>query len=247
MGVLKKISALVISVLLCFVFVACEPADKDYGTQSETASVVDNTKEVKDEEIDVPIMSSDRVMSNFFDISLFDEENYSDIYLGKKFKIEAEFLGKELTVPTTIEEMESKGWTLAEGNEYNSNALVFAYETISATFVNADGVILKAQFYNSSKSSVKLSECYIVKFRIDNDFYTDSAGYNSFNINGIINTMAVTDIINTLGTPSHFYQVSENSYYLDYFITKKDRRNGITVYINPVDDLITAIEFSYYK
>jgi hypothetical protein len=59
--------------------------------------------------------------------------------------------------------------------------------------------------------------------------------------------MAVTDIIDNLGTPSHFYQVSENAYYLDYFITKKDRRNGITVYINPVDDLITAIEFSYYK
>ena len=59
--------------------------------------------------------------------------------------------------------------------------------------------------------------------------------------------MAITDIINTLGTPSHFYAVSETSYYLDYFITKRDRRNGITVYINPVDDNITAIEFSFYK
>ena len=34
---------------------------------------------------DTKIMSSDRVMSRYFDISLFDEENYSEIYLGKKF------------------------------------------------------------------------------------------------------------------------------------------------------------------
>ena len=59
--------------------------------------------------------------------------------------------------------------------------------------------------------------------------------------------MAITDIIHVLGTPSHFYAISDTSYYLDYFISKKDRRNGITVYINPVDDIITKIEFSYYK
>ena len=59
--------------------------------------------------------------------------------------------------------------------------------------------------------------------------------------------MAITDVIDTLGTPSHFYKVSDNSYYLDYFATKKDRRNGITVYINPAEDSITAIEFSFYK
>ena len=59
--------------------------------------------------------------------------------------------------------------------------------------------------------------------------------------------MAITDVINTLGTPSHFYKVSDNLYYLDYFITKKDRRNGITVYINPNEDNIVSIEFSYYK
>ena len=59
--------------------------------------------------------------------------------------------------------------------------------------------------------------------------------------------MAITDVINTLGTPSHFYKVADNNYYLDYFITKKDRRNGITVYLDPVEDLVTAVEFSYYK
>ena len=59
--------------------------------------------------------------------------------------------------------------------------------------------------------------------------------------------MAITDIIDTLGTPSHFYGIDESNYYLDYFISQRDRRNGITVYINPSDNAITAIEFSYYK
>ena len=59
--------------------------------------------------------------------------------------------------------------------------------------------------------------------------------------------MAITDIIEILGTPSHFYAVSNNNYYLDYFITKKDRRNSITIYVNPIDDVITKIEISYYK
>lgn len=51
--------------------------------------------------------------------------------------------------------------------------------------------------------------------------------------------MAITDIIDTLGTPSHFYGISENNYYLDYFISRDDRRNGITVYIDPANDSIT--------
>ena len=86
-----------------------------------------------------------------------------------------------------------------------------------------------------------------MKVIIKNDFYKNHDKYNHFSVNGINNKMAITDIINILGTPSHFYRVSEKSYYLDYFITKKDRRNGITVYINPQDDSITSIEFSYYK
>ncbi|MBP3600007.1 MAG: hypothetical protein J6J30_02885, partial [Clostridia bacterium] len=79
------------------------------------------------------------------------------------------------------------------------------------------------------------------------DYYNNPNDDNAFNINGITNEMAITDIIHVLGTPSHFYAISDTSYYLDYFISKKDRRNGITVYINPVDDIITKIEFSYYK
>jgi hypothetical protein len=128
-----------------------------------------------------------------------------------------------------------------------ANSLVFSYETIDVTFTNANGVIISAWMYNSSRSSITLSECKVVKIKIDNDYYVDSTNYHDFNINGITNNLAITDIIDILGTPSHFYEVSDTCYYLDYFITKKDRRNGITVYINPVDDVILSVEFSYYK
>lgn len=237
-----------LSVIFCLIFVftlsSCRKVDKNYGVKSDKSST---TKQETNYDQELKIMSSDRVMSKFFDISLFDEENYSDIYLGKKFQIEAQFAGQEFEVPTKLAELESMGWTLAEGNEYDADSLIFAYETVDAVFKNQNGIKIHAQFYNSSRSSIKISKCYIVKFRIENDFYQDSNNYTPFNINGITNTMAVTDVIDTLGTPSHFYAVSEDNYYLDYFISKKDRRNGITVYINPIDDIVTAIEFSYYK
>lgn len=244
MTLTKKILALV-SVLCIAVFViGCNPVDNDYGVVSDTAKE-DTPSSVSQQEHE--IMSSDRVVSKYFDISLFDEENYADIYLGKKFKIDATYAGEELKVPTKIEDLEKNGWKLAEGNTYDKNSLVFAYETIDAVIQNKDGLKIAVQFYNSSRSSVKLSKCYIVKYRIENDFYANPESYSAFDISGIKNTMAITDIINTLGTPSHFYKVSDSSYYFDYFITQKDRRNGITIYVNPLDDSITSIEFSYYK
>ena len=242
---LKKTIALLISLIMIFSLAACNEVDPDYGVseKKETTEDVVENKPVEE----TKIMSSDRVMSNYFDISLFDEENYAQIYLGKKFEIKATFAGGELPVPCKLDEIKKLGWELCEGNEYNENSLVFAYETITIVLQNQDGLKITAQMYNSSRSSVKLSKCYIVKFKIENDFYVDSTNYTPFDINGITNNMAITDVINTLGTPSHFYAVSEDSYYLDYFITKRDRRNGITVYINPEDDNVTAIEFSFYK
>ncbi len=237
-----------ISALLCLLLVAslaaCNDVDPNYGKASKSSSTKEDQTETQ---ISDKIMSLDTVMPNFFDISLFDEENYSEIYLGKKFKIDATFVGDTLPVPVKLNELQELGWSFAEGNEYNENSLVFAYETINVVFAKENGVQIKAQFYNSSRSSVKLTDCNIVKFRIENDFYINNNDYSPFNVNGITNTMAITDVIDVLGTPSHFYAVSENNYYLDYFITKRDRRNGITVYVNPVDDNVTAIEFSYYK
>lgn len=231
---------LVIFILFTTLLVGCDPVDKNYGvSESEDNGYT--------EILESEIMSSDRVMSKYFDITKFDEENYADIYLGKKFKIQAEFLGEEIPVPVKLSDIEKFGWTLADGNLYNNASLVFAYETVDVTFVNAEGIALKAQMYNSSRSSVKLSDCYIVKFFIDNNYYVAGEKYNDFNINGITNGMAITDVVDILGTPSHFYKVSDTCYYLDYFITKKDRRNGITIYVNPVDDVILSVEFSYYK
>ncbi len=238
-----KLFSLILSLLIIISVCGCSPVDNDYGVSSETDSSQSKFQSVED----TKIMSSDRVMSQYFDISLFDEENYSDIYLGKKFKIDAVINNSTFKVPTKLDDFKEIGWYLCEGNTYDENSLVFAYETVDLYFKNENGVRIFAQAYNSSRSSKQLFECYIVKFKIDNNFYADSENYIGFNVNGIDNTMAITDIVNILGTPSHFYKVSDTSYYLDYFITKKDRRNGITVYINPVDDLITAIEFSYYK
>lgn len=242
--------ALVLAVSLMLTFAACSPVDKDYGKSSQVSDVseVSSEEDTKTSQNKTPlIMSSDRVMSKYFDISLFDEENYADIYLGKDFGIEALYSGKKLNVPTKIDDAKRNGWSLAKGNEYNENSLVFSYETIDATLVDKKGNKLKVQFYNSSHSSVKLSQCNIVKYRIENEFYVKPKTYEKFDINGINNSMAITDIINVLGTPSHFYRVSDKSYYLDYFISKEDRRNGITIYINPLEDCITAVEFSYYE
>lgn len=243
MTTFKKFLTVLACLFLTFSVTACSEIDRGYSVSKEEETAEDNANY----DVNTKIMSSDRVMSNYFDISLFDEENYSEVYLGKKFKIDAVLSGVSLPVPARLEELAELGWILAEGNEYNESSLVFSYETIDVVFENQNGLKVNAQCYNSSRSSVKLSKCYVVKFRIDNDFLDNSENYNPFNVSGITNTMAITDIIDTLGTPSHFYRVDENSYYLDYFITKRDRRNGITIYIDPIDDTVTAVEFSFYK
>lgn len=247
MLLLKRVLVFLMTLVLAFTVIACDPVDEDYGTSE--INVTDDVKEenLNNNNADTAIMSLDRVMSNYFDISLFDEENYADIYLGKKFKIDAKYNGTTFNVPAKLKDLSEKGWNLAEGNSYDEKSLVFSYESVDVVLTDESGKTIAAQLFNSSRSSKQLSECNVVKFSINNDCYTDPNNYNQFNINGITNTMAITDIIHILGTPSHFYAVSDTCYYLDYFISKKDRRNGITVYINPVDDLITKIEFSYYK
>lgn len=227
---------------------ACAPVDKNYGVQSSEPVQVQKTAKKAPGNVRRPaIMSDDKVMPKFVDISLFDEENYSSVYLGKKFRFNVTYSGSELNAPTTLAAMEKNGWKLAENEKYNEESLIYACDSVDAVFTNESGASLKAVFYNSSNSSVKMKKCSIVKLRVDNNFYQNTEAYNEFNVNGVNNRMAITDIIDTLGTPSHFYGISENNYYLDYFISRDDRRNGITVYIDPTNDSITAIEFSYYK
>ncbi len=247
MNKFKKVLVFILVTVLAFSVVACSPLEKDNSTNSNPENEVKEINEKAESLTTAPIMSSDRVMSNYFDISLVDEENYSDIYLGKKFDIQAKYAGEEFVVPTKLAKLAEMGWTMTDGNMYDENSLIFSYETVDVQLQNEAGIKISTQIYNSSRSTARLSECYVVKFIINNDFYTSPDNYTAFEINGINNTMAITDIINTLGTPSHFYAVAEDCYYLDYFISRRDRRNGITIYINPIDDSIISIEFSYYK
>lgn len=244
----KRICCLIFVIGIVFSMSSCDPVDSLYGTESNGSEIIEGTsiKSIKD--ISHPtIMSSDRIMSKYVDISLFDEENYAEVYLGKRFKFNVSVESNELSVPTTIKAIGKSGWKLVENSQYNFDSMVFAGESVDAVFENEQGKQIKALFYNSSNKSVKLSKCKIVKFRIENDFYTNPDNYIEFNVNGINNKLAITDIIDNLGTPSHFYSISGDNYYLDYFVSKDDRRNGITVHINPVDDSITAVEFSHYK
>lgn len=245
----SAVAAMLAMLVLGAAFCGCDPVDKDYAVSSdETATVKDTAPKPVSDDVKRPdIMSDDMVMPRFVDISVFDEENYADIYLGKKFKFNVTYAGDEFTVPTKISDLEKAGWKLIDAGSFNPDSTVYARESVNAVFANEKGAQIKAVFFNSSNSSVKLEKCNIVKFRIENNFYTSPDNYNAFSVNGVNNMMAVTDIIDTLGTPSHFYGLSETEYYLDYFISEDDRRNGITVYINPVEDSVTAVEFSYYK
>lgn len=246
---MKKYTKYIMAVLLLLVFSlsACSTPDKGYGVESDVSSVTSVVKDMYPDVSRPAIMSSDRVMSKFVDISLFDEENYSEIYLGKKFKFNATYAENEYKVPTTINAMKKMGWKLVSADQHDEESLVYACESVDAVFENEKGEKISALFFNSSNSSVKLKKCSIVKFKIENNFYSNAVDYTGFNINGINNKMAVTDVIDILGTPSHFYPEASDKYYLDYFISEDDRRNGITVYINTTDDLVTAVEFSNYK
>lgn len=243
--VLSTVLALVSAVLL---LCACSPVDKDYAVSSEVSVASASSVKAAPEDVKRPaIMSGDKTMPQFVDISVFDEENYSEVYLGKKFKFNVTYSDDEFTVPTKLSVLQKKGWNLLDNSQYDEESLVYACDYVETVLEKENGAKINATFYNSSNSSVQLKKCNIVKFKIENDFYSNSESYSKFNVNGINNNMAITDIIDTLGTPSHFYGIADNNYYLDYFISENDRRNGITVYINPSEDSITAVEFSYYK
>ncbi len=245
-----------LSLFLCLVFIlslsACEKFDDNYGKSSsatnQTQKENEQDKQTSSEEIKIPeIKSDDSVMPTYVDISLYDEENYADIYLGKEFEYKVTYVGSALNVPSNYKNITEDGWSLLSSDEYNENSQVLAGKSIEVTFINEYQKQITAVFYNDKKSSVSLKKCPIVKFIIkENGLLNEESQYGQFWINGISNVSAITDTIELLGSPSHFYKVSENKYYLDWFITEKDRRSGITIYIDTAEDVIDAIEFSYY-
>ncbi len=244
---MKQMLYLLITVLTLLCLAACNPLDSDYGTKSEPQQAAKSSSPALEDIPRPEILSMDRVMSQFVDISLYDEENYSAVYLGNKFKWDVAFAGDRLSVPTKLSALTKAGWTLSDSGEYDEDSPVFAGEQVEVVFQKESGEKLTATFYNHKNSSVKLKKCTLVKLYMKNNFYKNPQKFSSFYVNGINNRMAITDIIDTLGMPSHFYAVSKHSYYLDYFISEKDRRNGITVYVDTEDDAVTAIEVSSYK
>lgn len=239
----KKLLTLIISIVLVVTMSGCTLIpDGNIGLSktedTESINSGDSYNELPD------IISLDKKMANYFDISLFDEENYSDIYLGKKFKFDITYNDKNLTVPTTIEKLADSGFNILQGSEYNGNSYIFAKETVTLKFADANSSFT-ALFYNSTNSSIKLNKCNIAKIRLDNNLNTKIIVH--FNVNGIDNNSTVTDVITTLGTPSHFYAITEDTYYFDYFISKADRRNKIRVFVDLINDYVTAVEISYYK
>lgn len=225
----------IITVVLIFtLLVGCATPD--------TTSDITSNDSKSSSLVEMPdIVSLDKKMANYFDISLFDEENYANIYLGRNFDIIASYNQKELIVPTNLEALNKIGFNIAKGSEYNANSYIYAKETITLKF-DDETTSITAQFYNSSNSSKRLNKCKISKIRIENTENTPE-----FNVNGINNNSTVIDVIDTLGTPSHFYAVTDDNYYFDYFISKNDRRNKIRVFVDLINDCVTAVEFSNYK
>jgi len=241
----------ILSVFLCLVFLlglsACEKFDENYGKSSAKPQSTDTTQKHSDKEIKIPeIISEDSVMPTYLDISLYDEENYADIYLGKDFKYKITYVGSALEVPTSYKNMTRDGWALVESTEYNEDSQILAGKSITTEFINEYNKKITAVFYNNKKSSVALKKCPIVKFIVKENIIDANAEYGQFFVNGVNNVSAITDIIEQLGFPSHFYCVAENKYYLDWFISESDRRSGITIYVDTAEDHIDSIEFSYY-
>lgn len=243
MKFLKPLTLSIVLVLL-FSFTGCAKPDKSFGVEQKAT---DDTESIIVSSVQDKITSLDSMMSKYFDITLFDEENYSNIYLGKDFKLSAKYNGTKFTFPSKLDTLERRGWQLVDGSDYNKNSLIYAKETAELTFSNKYSNKITVLFFNSLNTSVRLSECKAVKFRIKNDYVNNHDAYTKFNINGITNTSVVTDIFEILGTPSHFYKKSENSYYFDYFYEESDRRNKIRIYVNLNYDIITEVEFSNYK
>lgn len=242
---MKKRFFIIGIILICIVlmFTGCSMFDEDYG-KSETQI----PSKAQRANIKIPeIKSDDPNMPTYFDISLYDEENYADIYLGKDYKYKVTYSGGVLELPTTYKNMVKTGWSFIETGEIKLDSKIMAGKSVEVQFEDGFGKRIDARFYNKSNSSKTLISCPIVKFTVaENLIYVPGSLYGQFWINGVSNESAITDVIDYLGAPSHFYAVDDNNYYLDYFLTDKDKRSKIRVYINLANDCVTRTEFSIY-
>lgn len=229
------------------IFAGCSPVDDNYGVSSTTstkpAPVVSYPENIEPPKI----KSLDTRMSLFFDLSLYDEENYSQIYLGKDYEFEILYEGIGIDLPTTLDTLNHKNWDFAPNQSYDSDSMINAGLMVETLFSNKQKKKMLVYFYNESNTSVKLTECPIVRIEIpQNSAVTKSREYGNFNINGVINSAAITDVIQMLGAPSHFHADSKDEYTLDWFKSADDRRKKITVSVSLENDCVTSIAVSDY-
>lgn len=241
---IKKLFAILMVFSIMLSLTGCSKVDRSGDSSSANTSSKPDYTNIKIPEI----KSEDQIMPTYVDISIYDVENYADIYLGKKYKFKITYSGSELTVPISYKEMQEKDWVLIEENEITADSTVLAGKYQQVRFKNEFDTELIGVFYNSSNSSKSLKKCKIVKFIIpENKVDNPNSVYGDFWVNGVSNNSAITDVIECLGAPSHFYAVSPEEYYLDYFLFEEDKRNKITVYINPAEDSVKSIYFARFE
>ncbi len=239
-----KLLSLMAAVVIALSFAGCSAVEKANENENTTLSAKKDHSNIEIPEI----KSEDEVMPIYLDLSIYDVENYADVYLGKSFDYKISYAGCELSLPTTADEMSEKGWSFMPDETITAESDVMAGKYQRAQFINSDGTQITAVFYNSDKSSRELFKCNIVKLIVsENNLNNPSSVYGEFRVSGVSNTSAITDVIEYLGTPSHFYAVSPDNYYLDYFLTKSDKRSKIRVYVNISDDSVEAIELSRFE
>ncbi len=241
----KKLFAIIMLFSIVLSLTGCSKVDRsDDNNSAPSTTVKQDYTDIKIPEI----KSEDQVMPTYVDISIYDVENYADLYLGKNFKFKITYSGSEITVPISYKDMTGKDWTLVEENEITADSNIMAGKYQQVRFKNEFGTELIGVFYNSSNSSKSLKKCKIVKFIIpENKAEIPNSVYGDFWVNGVSNNSAITDVIQCLGAPSHFYAVSPDEYYLDYFLFEEDKRNKITVYINPSEDSVKSIQFAKFE
>lgn len=219
----------------------CSPVDNDYGTESKKEETVSS-------EVSVPeIKSTDTVMPIFFDISLYDEQNYSKVYLGKKFEYKITVAGTKLDFKNGYDDLLKKGWSISEEQAYTEQSTILAGKQLKIKLVNEYGKMLNAIVFNDTKSSKLLKKCKIVGFEIaENQLVASDTKYSEFWINGVSNLSAITDIIEYLGAPSHFHAEENGLYLLDWFLDEGDKRSGISVCIDVERDCVSKITVTKY-